>query len=75
MLSTYKERIIKELGMVPEEKMPEIYKAIHQITSEFISEAMKPQKRGSLKGLWKGSSIGDSLFFEARKPLFSYESR
>ncbi len=75
MLSTYKERIIKELGMVPEEKMPEIYKAIHQITSEFISEAKKPVRRGSLKGLWKGSCIEDSLFFEAKKTVFPYESR
>ncbi|MCR4320977.1 MAG: hypothetical protein NUV74_11660 [Candidatus Brocadiaceae bacterium] len=68
MLSTYKKRIIKELGRVPEEKMPKLYKVIHQITSEFISKAKKPGKRGSLKGLWKGSSIGDSLFFEAKKP-------
>ena len=35
MLSTYKMRIIKELGRVPEEKMPKLYKVIHQITSEF----------------------------------------
>lgn len=60
MLSTYKERIIKELERVPGEKMPKLYKVIHQITSEFISEAKKPGKRGSLKGLWKGSSIDDS---------------
>ena len=75
MLSTYKERIIKELGRVPEEKMPKLYKVIHQITSEFVSKDKKPQKRGSLKGLWKGSSIEDSLFFEARKTIFPYESR
>ncbi len=61
--------------MVPEEKMPKLYKVIHQITSEFISEAKKPVRRGSLKGLWKGSSIEDSLFFEAQKNLFPYESR
>jgi hypothetical protein len=41
MLSTYKKRIIKELGRVPEEKMPKLYKVIHQVTSEFISEAKK----------------------------------
>ncbi len=75
MLSTYKERIIKELEGVPEEKMPKLYKAIHQITSEFMSEAKKPGKRGSLKGLWKGSCIEDSLFFEAKKTVFPYESR
>ncbi|MDQ1272306.1 MAG: hypothetical protein QG591_936 [Planctomycetota bacterium] len=75
MLSTYKKRIIKELGKVPEEQMPKLYKVIHQITTEFISGAKKPVKRGSLKGLWKGSSIEDSLFFDARKTLFPYESR
>ena len=75
MFSTYKQRIIKELGMVPEEKMPEIYKVIHQITSEFISKTKKPVKRGSLNGLWIGSHIEDSLFFEAKKTLFPYESR
>ena len=75
MLSTYREQIIKELGRVPEEKMPKLYKVIHQITSEFISKTKKPGRRGSLKGLWKGSSIGDLLLFEAKKTLFPYESR
>jgi len=42
MLSTYKKRIIKELGRVPEEKMPKLYKVIHQMTSEFMSETKKP---------------------------------
>ena len=68
ILSTYKERIIKELERVPEEKMSKLYKVILQIISEFISEAKKPGKRGSLKGLWKGSRIDDSLFYEAKKP-------
>lgn len=75
MLSTYKEQILKDLRRVPEEKMPKLYKVIHQMTSEFISEANKPGKRGSLKGLWKGSKIDDSLLSEARKTLFPYESR
>ncbi len=30
-------------------------------------------KRGSLKGIWKGSVIDESLFIEARKSLFNYE--
>ena len=41
----------------------------NQMTSEFISEAKKPGRRGSLKGLWKGSRIDDSLFLEAKKTL------
>ncbi len=30
-------------------------------------------KRGSLKGIWKGSIIDENLFSEARKSLFNYE--
>ena len=66
----YEKMILKELEKVPEEKMPKLYKAIHQITSKFISGAKKPGKRGSLKGLWKGSRIDDTLFSDARKTLF-----
>jgi hypothetical protein len=35
----------------------------------------KKGKRGSLKGIWKGSQIDESLFNEAKKSLFPYESR
>lgn len=75
MLSIYKMRIIKELGMVPDDKMPKLYKVIHQVTSEFISGIKKPGKRGSLKGVWKGTKIDDSLLLEAKKTLFHYESK
>lgn len=51
MISTYKERIIEELGRVHEEQMQKLYKVIHQIMTEFISGTKKPVKRGSLKGL------------------------
>ena len=47
----YKKRIIKELGKVPEEQMPKLYKVIHQITTEFISGAKKPVSAV----LWKDS--------------------
>ena len=75
MLSTYKEKIIKEIGRIPDDKMPKLYKVIHVLTTELISETKKAGVRGSLKGVWKGSRIDESLFTEARKSLFPYESR
>ena len=33
------------------------------------------KKRESLRGIWKGSEIDESLFAEARKSLFSYENQ
>ena len=42
MFQPYKEKIINELGRVPVDKMPKLYKVIHKITLELISEAKKP---------------------------------
>ncbi|TWU52484.1 hypothetical protein B188_04380 [Candidatus Brocadiaceae bacterium B188] len=33
----YEKMILKELESIPEGEMPKLYKAIHLITSEFIS--------------------------------------
>ncbi len=73
MKSTYKEKIIKEIEKIPEEKMPQLYRIIHVLFTELISETKKTGKRGSLKGIWKGSRIDESLFMEAKKSLFPYE--
>jgi len=38
----------------------------------------KPEKsrvRGSLKRIWKGSQIDETLFIEAKKFLFPYEAK
>ncbi|GAH49907.1 unnamed protein product, partial [marine sediment metagenome] len=35
----------------------------------------KTRKRGSLKGIWKGSKIDKELFTKARESLFGYEDR
>ena len=73
MLSTYKEKILKELEVVPEEMMPKIYKIIHLLATELMPKTKDTGNRGSLKGIWKGSQIDESLFLEAKKSLFSYE--
>jgi len=73
MLSSYKEKILKELEVVPEEMMPKIYKIIHLLATELMPKTKVTGNRGSLKGIWKGSQIDESLFFEAKKSLFPYE--
>ncbi len=69
MVSTYKERILQELDRVPEDKIPILYQLIHLLTTEFIIEK-KTVRRGSLRGIWQGSQIDESLFDAARQSLF-----
>jgi len=73
MLSTYKEKILKELEGVPGEMMPKLYKIIHLLTTELIQKKDEKENRGSLKGIWKGSQIDESLFLDAKKSVFPYE--
>ena len=75
MLSTYKEKILKELEGVPREMMPKIHKIIHLLATELIPKTKETGNRGSLKGIWKGSQVDESLFLEARKSLFPYEDK
>lgn len=70
-----KERILKDIEEVPESKLPRLYKIIHLLTDEFIQKSKKTERRGSLKGIWKGSQADESLFTEAKKSLFPYEGR
>lgn len=69
----YKEKILKELEGVPGEMMAKLYKIIHILATELVPKKKGAKKRGSLKGIWKGSQIDDSLFLEAKKSLFPYE--
>lgn len=71
MLSTYKEKILREIEGIPKEKMPKLYRIIHLLATEL--SAKKTGKRGSLKGIWRGSQIDESLFLEAKRSLFPYE--
>jgi hypothetical protein len=75
MLSTYKEKILKELEGVPREMMPKIHKIIHLLATELIPKTKETGNRGSLKGIWRGSQVDESLFLEARKCLFPYEDK
>ncbi len=73
MLSAYKEKILKELEGVPDEMMPKLYKIIHLLTTELMQKKDYKENRGSLKGIWEGSQIDESLFFDAKKSVFPYE--
>ena len=75
MLPTYKEKILKELEVVPKEMMPKIYKIIHLLATELMPKKKDTGNRGSLKGIWKGSQIDESLFLEAKNSLFPYECK
>ena len=69
----YKKKILQEIYKIPDEKLPNMYKIIHLLAGELTTVTKKKGKRVSLKGIWKGSLIDDSLFSEAKKSLFSYE--
>ena len=70
-----KERIYKEIEGVPKIKLPKLYRIIHLLTDEFAKKTKKTGKRGSLKGIWKGSQIDESFFIEAKNSIFPYENR
>jgi len=73
MQTGYKEKILKEIEKVPPDKLPNLYRIIHLLTKEIVAGTEKTGQRVSLKGIWKGSHIDDSLFDEARASLFPYE--
>lgn len=73
MLSPYKERILKELDTVPAEMIPKLYRIIRLLTTELMPKSQERGKRGSLRGIWKGSEVDEALFQDARKSLFTYE--
>ena len=75
MLSTYKEKILTALEGETSKMMPKLYKIIHLLATELIPKTKETGNRGSLKGIWKGSQVDESLFLEARKSLFPYEDK
>lgn len=67
----YKEKILKELERFPETMMPRLYRVIHLLSTELLGAWVKTTRKcGSLKGIWKGSQIDESLFVDAKKSLF-----
>ena len=75
MSSTYKEKLLKEIEEIPEEMMPKFYRVIHMLRAELTPKMEKSEIRGSLRGIWKGSQIDETLFLEAKKSFFPYQSR
>lgn len=71
--SAYKEKIINDIRKMPDDKISKLYKIIHLIISEVTLNGKKVSKRGSLRGIWKGSHIDESVFIEAKKSIFPYE--
>ena len=71
----YKKKILQEIEKVPDEKLANMYRIIHLLIGELMEGTKKTGKRVSLKGIWKGSKIDDSLFAEAKKSLFPYEKQ
>jgi hypothetical protein len=69
----YKKKILQEIEKIPDDKLANMYRIIHLLSSELKGGAKKTGKRISLRGIWKGSQINDSLFNEAKKALFPYE--
>jgi len=70
-LIEYKEKILKDIEKIPESKLHTIYMIVHILINELTTD--KPKKRASLKGIWKGIKIDDSLINEAKKSMFYYE--
>ena len=72
-MSTYRDSILKELDEIPEDKKLRFYRIIHLLTKELLAGSKQKEMRGSLKGIWRGSNIEDTLLEEAKKSVFSYE--
>lgn len=74
MISAYKDKILKEIEGVPGEMMPKLYRIIHMLTTELIPKSERRGGRGSLKGIWEGNQVDESLFEQAKRSLFPYEN-
>lgn len=75
MASTYKEKLIKEIEETPQEIIPKLYERMHHLRDELMRKAKMSRRRGSLKGIWKGSLIDEKLFSEAKNSLFPYQGK
>jgi hypothetical protein len=75
MASTYKEKLIKEIEETPQEIIPKLYEMMHHLRNELMQKAKMSRKRGSLKGIWKGSHVDEKLFSESKSSLFPYEGK
>jgi hypothetical protein len=75
MATTYKQKLIGEINALPEELIPRFYRIVRTLRTELSNKAAVMPKRGSLRGIWGSVEIDESHIFEAKKSLFSYESK
>ena len=77
MPTTYRDKLLVELDMIPETMLPQFYRVFHALIKEMvplnIERNVASTSRKSLHGIWGGGSIDDSLVIEARRSLFPYE--
>ena len=75
MATTYKQKLIGEINALPEELIPRFYRIVRTLRSELSNKATVMPKRGSLRGIWGNVKIEESQIVEAKKSIFSYESK
>jgi hypothetical protein len=73
MLKVQFESVLKNQVLIEKETLEKLIQIAKQVDEIEIKEVSTPKKRGSLRGIWKGSQISEDLFLEARRSLFSYE--
>ena len=74
MSQVYKEKIFSDIESIPVDQLPKLYRIFHLLKKELVYPKSKFGNRASLRGIWKSSEIDESLFGEARRSLFNYES-
>ena len=74
MSQVYKEKIFNDIETIPVTLLPKLYRIVHLLKKELVYSKSKLGNRASLRGIWKNSEIDESLFDEAKKSVFKYES-
>lgn len=75
METIYKKKLLNEINAIPESLLPRFCRIVHALRTELtVHEAQAPGK-GSLRGIWGGIPIDESLISEAEKSLFPYERK
>lgn len=59
--------IFNDIENIPVSLLPKLYRIVHLLKKELVYPKSKSSNRSSLRGIWKGSEIDESLFDEARK--------
>lgn len=69
MAMTYKQKLIGEINVLPEELIPRFYRIVRTLRWELMNKTAVTPKRGSLRGLWGNSEIDESHILAAKKSL------